>query len=201
MSEGLLEFLNRYASVSAADFTELMQRVEIKEYDKKVRLTEIGRVEEHMYFVVKGLTRKFFYKGKDEIITHLVKEGGIIGSAASFFSGLPSKYIVETIEPSTLISITREKLEALYRSDNRWEKVGRMMTTHFFLQQEFRNLDNIRLSTRERFVSFMKENPDLLQRVPQKYLASYLNIKPETFSRMKHLMLEKKQGPEKISQA
>ena len=49
-------------------------------------------------------------------------------------------------------------------------------------------MDNIRFSTRERFVKFMNENTDLIQRVPQKYLASYLNIKPETFSRLKHLM-------------
>lgn len=191
MSEGLLEFLNRYSSISADEFESLMKKVEVKEYDRKVRLTDIGEVEQHMYFVVKGLTRRFFYKGKDEIITHLVKEGGIIGSAVSFFTATPSHYIVETIEPCTLISITRDKLEELYRSSKRWEKTGRMMTTHYFLQQEYRILDNIRFSTRERFLTFMKENPDLLQRVPQKYLASYLNIKPETFSRMKHLMLAK----------
>ncbi|TAL48861.1 MAG: cyclic nucleotide-binding domain-containing protein, partial [Chitinophagaceae bacterium] len=107
MSEGLLEFLNRYASVTADDFNVLMQRVEVKDYGKKVRLTEIGEAEQYMYFVVKGLTRKFFYKGRDEIITHLVKEGGIIGSAVSFFSGAPSRYIVETIEPCTLLSVSR----------------------------------------------------------------------------------------------
>jgi len=199
MSEGLLEFLNRYASVTADDFNVLMQRVEVKDYGKKVRLTEIGEAEQYMYFVVKGLTRKFFYKGRDEIITHLVKEGGIIGSAVSFFSGAPSRYIVETIEPCTLLSVSRNNLEELYRSGNHWERIGRMMTTHFFLQQEYRHLDNIRFSTKERFIIFMKDNPDLLQRVPQKYLASYLNIKPETFSRMKHLLLAKHPVQEKIT--
>ena len=68
------------------------------------------------------------------------------------------------------------------------ERLGRLMITHFFLQQQLWELDILRFNTRERFVHFVQNNPDLLQRVPQKYLASYLNMKPETFSRFKHLL-------------
>jgi hypothetical protein len=50
----------------------------------------------------------------------------------------------------------------------------------------------IKLTPRERFLDFVHKNPELLQRVPQKYLASYLNIQPETFSRFKHLLRERK---------
>jgi hypothetical protein len=46
----------------------------------------------------------------------------------------------------------------------------------------------VKLTPRERFIAFVTKNPDLMQRVPQKFLASYLNIKPETFSRFKHLV-------------
>ena len=63
---------------------------------------------------------------------------------------------------------------------------------HFFLQVEYQILDNIRYTTKERFVNFMKQNPELVLRVPQKYLASYLEIQPETFSRLKHLMVKEK---------
>jgi CRP-like cAMP-binding protein len=191
MFDGLMDFLNRYSSISADEFKELIKRLEIKDYDKKTRLTNTGETEQYLYFVVKGLTRKFLYKGKTEVITHIVKEGGIIGSAASFFSRMPSKYIVETIEPTTALSISRQDLEELYSSSNKWERIGRMMITQFFLVQEYRLLDNIRYTTRERFLHFMQENPDLLLRVPQKQLAAYLNIKPETFSRLKHLTLKK----------
>jgi hypothetical protein len=60
-----------------------------------------------------------------------------------------------------------------------------------FLQKELWELECIRYSTKERFLRFMSDNPELFQRVPQKYLASYLNIKPETFSRLKHLLRRK----------
>ena len=65
------------------------------------------------------------------------------------------------------------------------------MMADFLLEKEYLLLDSIRYTPRERFLHFMKEQPDLLQRVPQKYLASYLDIKPETFSRLKHLMYMK----------
>ena len=188
MINDLLTFLNQFIKVSIEEFAELITWAEPRQFEKKTMLTRPGEVEEYMYFITSGLIRKYFLKKDQEIITHLVKEGGIIGSGESFLTGKPSKYFVETLEPTTAFAISREKLEDMYRSSKKWEKLGRIMTTQYFLVQEMRIMDNIRYSTRERFVKFMKENTDLLQRVPQKYLASYLNIKPETFSRLKHLM-------------
>ena len=86
----------------------------------------------------------------------------------------------------------KNDLEALFTSDKKWEKFGRKIITAFFLQIEYHNLDMIKYSTKERFVNFMKQHPDLVLRVPQKYLASYLEIQPETFSRLKHLMVKEK---------
>jgi CRP-like cAMP-binding protein len=185
MKEGLLEFLNQYAAVSAQDLEELMGQVEVCNYNKKTRLTDIGETEQHMHYIISGLARIYFPKGKEEIITHIVPEGGLVGSAASFFSGMPSKYIVETLEPTTTLVITKQKLENLYQSGKKWEKISRLMITKYFLIQENQLLNNIRLSTKERLKKFMEENPAIVQRVSQKYLASYLNIKPETFSRLK----------------
>jgi CRP-like cAMP-binding protein len=191
MLNDLMTFLNRFIEVSIDDFAELIAWTEPRQFEKKTILTKPGEVEEYMYFITSGLIRKYFLKKDHEIITHIVKEGGIIGSGESFLTGKPSKYFVETLEPTTAFAISRDKLEEMYRSSKKWEKLGRIMTTQYFLVQEMRLMDNIRFSTRERFVKFMKENTDLLQRVPQKYLASYLNIKPETFSRLKHLMIVK----------
>ena len=188
MINDLLTFLNKFVKVSIEEFAELIAWTEPRQFEKKTILTKPGDVEEYMYFITSGLIRKYFLKKDQEIITHLVKEGGIIGSGESFLTGQPSRYFVETLEPTTAFAISRQKLEEMYGSSKKWEKLGRIMTTQYFLVQEMRLMDNIRFSTRERFVKFMNENTDLIQRVPQKYLASYLNIKPETFSRLKHLM-------------
>ncbi len=188
MINDLLTFLNQFIKISPEEFAELIAWTEPRQFEKRTILTKPGEVEEYMYFITSGLVRKYFLKKDNEIITHIVKEGGILGSGESFLTGEPSRYFVETLEPTTAFAISRQKLEEMYKSSKKWEKLGRVITTQYFLVQEMRLMDNIRYSTRERFVKFMNENTDLLQRVPQKYLASYLNIKPETFSRLKHLM-------------
>ena len=191
MIAGIFNFLNQHTTVTEAEFQFLMTKATSDNFNKKDRITGIGEVENRMHYIGKGLVRKFFYRDNEEVITQFVKEGGLISSTASFFSRKPSGYIVEAMEPTTTFSISYDDLESLYSLGNKWEKIGRIITTHFLLQQEILLMDNIRLTVKERFKKFMNENPDLIQRVPQKQLASYLNIKQETFSRMKHLMYDK----------
>ena len=188
----LRKYLSQFVVLADEELDALMNEIEVSSYDKKVRLTDIGDVEMYLHFIVKGLARKYFYKGKDEVITQLAREGELICSSVSFFSAKPSGYIVETIEPTTFYSLHREKLEQLYNRFPNMEKMSRLIITELFLQKEYWELERIRYTTKERFVRFMEDNPDLFQRVPQKYLASYLNIKPETFSRLKHLLRNKK---------
>lgn len=192
MFEALQTFLSQHVNIAPTDFQLLATKLEVCNFKKKERLTEIGEMENYLHFVSKGIIRRYFYKEDEEIITHIVKEGGVIGSSASFFSGFPSRYVVEAMELTTTFRISKSNLESLFSSDNKWEKVGRKIISHFLVDQETHLLDSVRLSVQQRFVKFVSENSDLIMRVPQKYLASYLNIKQETFSRMKHLMLDKK---------
>jgi CRP-like cAMP-binding protein len=121
-------------------------------------------------------------------------EGHIILSQESFHSRMPSEYFVETIEPSVLISIRFDDLEELYNSSKKMEHLGRLVITHTMMIKDRWQMQMVKMTPRERFLNFVMKNPDLLQRVPQKYLASYLNIKPETFSRFKHLLRSHARG-------
>lgn len=184
----LQKYIGRFMTLSPDELAAVTKVMEVRSCDKKVRLIEAGQTEDYLHFVNKGLLRKFFYKGGQEVITQLAREGELICSSVSFFSGMPSTYVVETIEPSILLSLHRNELEKLYVQYPRMETLGRLLITDLFLQKEYWELDRIRYDTKERFVRFVLENTDLFRRVPQKYLASYLNIKPETFSRLKHYL-------------
>lgn len=192
MFEQIRQFINQHIELTEEEFQTLASKFRPVHFDKKTKVVDIGEIATTIYFVIKGITRRYFYRGKQEVITHLVRENGIMGSVISFLTGEPSRYVLETIEPVTALAISKQDLEALFLSDKKWEKFGRKILTSFFLQIEYHNLDNIRFSTKERFINFMKQNPDLVMRVPQKYLASYLEIQPETFSRLKHLMVKEK---------
>jgi CRP-like cAMP-binding protein len=188
----LQKYIDQFIDLPAEELEALINSIEVRSVDKKVRLTDIGETEKYLYFVIKGLARKFFYKGKEEIITQIAKEGELISSSVSYFSGLPSGYVIETVEPTTFYSLHHDRAEQLYSKYPKLERLSRLIITELFLQKEVWELERIRYSTKERFLRFMTDNPELFQRVPQKYLASYLNIKPETFSRLKHLLRAKK---------
>lgn len=194
MVDSLKLFLDQFVKLSEADYAQLKERIKVKQYHKKELMIKAGETEQHLYFVTKGLIRQYFNLGKEDVIIDIISEGTITGSVTSFLSGSPSRYFMETMEPTTVFALSKQSLEELYLSDNKWERFGRILTAHFFLLQERHILDNIRLTMKERVINFVRENSDLVMRVPQKYLASYLDIKPETFSRMKHLLFDSRRN-------
>ena len=191
--DGLHHYLSRYLPLTRAEFQLMLPYVEIREYDKKVKITREGETERYINIVARGLVRKFLpVKGGEQTI-QLAVEGHIIHSELSFFYRTPSNAVVETIEPTVLLSISYDSLEQLYSQFPKLERLGRMIVTDLFVKKDIRYFDQLRKTTRERFLDYIKTHSHMLQRVPQKYLASYLNIKPETFSRLKHLMRPRKE--------
>lgn len=187
-------YLNRFVDFHESEFIEWIKPcLSIRKFPKKKTLLTTGDVEDYVNFLSSGLARKYFVKASEEINIQLATEGQLIYSNASFHSRLPSEYVVETIEPSTFVSISHDALMNLFGRNAKMERLGRLIVTENLVAYDTRQLDMIRLSPRERFLDFVDKNPELLQRVPQKYLASYLSIQPETFSRFKHLLKEKKE--------
>ncbi|HEV3251064.1 MAG TPA: Crp/Fnr family transcriptional regulator [Puia sp.] len=190
--DAVRNFVSRFVNLNDEEFSLFSQTLEFREFDKRKPLTREGEIENYLNFIVSGLARKYFYRNKEEMVTQIAKENEVISVYNSFLSGTPSTYVIETIEPTTFVSISKQNVENLYISNPKMERLGRLIVTQQFLNKESWEYDRMRLNSHERFIHFIKENPDLLQRVPQKYLASYLNIKPETFSRLKHLLKRKR---------
>lgn len=188
MLDDFNQFLSKYVEISTDEYSMIEPLLEVRHYDKKVKLIDIGEDENYLNFVVRGLVRKYFYKGKEEVITQIAKEGELISSSVSFLSGTPSSYVVDTIEPTVFVSLSKQIIEQLYATDPKWQRAGRLIISDLLIQKETWELDRMKFTTKERFVRFVTANGDLFQRVPQKYLASYLNIQPETFSRLKHFL-------------
>ena len=187
--KSLLDFLNKFIPLSLNEYNELIAPCIIKRhFDKKSIITTAGEVENYINFIDSGLVRKYYKKANDEVNTQISNEGHIIHSQESFHSRTPSEFSIETIEPTELSSMTYECLEKMYSSSEKMQRLGRLVITATMVLKDKWLSQLVKLSPRERFISFVTRHPELMQRVPQKYLASYLNIKPETFSRFKHLV-------------
>ncbi|MEK7226984.1 MAG: Crp/Fnr family transcriptional regulator [Bacteroidota bacterium] len=184
-----LEYLRKFINLSDEEFAQyLVPVIKIRKFEKKEVLTRAGEVENNIYFITKGLIRKYYLKHRAEINTQLSFEGHIIHSQESFHSRTPSEYSVEAIEPGIVFAMTYYDMEALFARSPKLEHMGRLIITHTMVLKDRWQMQIVKMTPRERFLHFVTRNPELMQRVPQKFLASYLNIKPETFSRFKHLL-------------
>lgn len=192
----LQQFIEQFIPLTGEEFAQLKKRSSVVHVRKKDIITQAGETENYLYFIARGLIREYFFKAGEAITSQVVAEGTLFGSVTSFLTGTPSHFCIEAMEPCSLVTIQKGQLEDLYRNSPQWEKFGRILTTHFVIRKEREVMLRYRLTPRERFLQFMQENPQLLQRVPQKYLASLLQIKPETFSRMKHLLYK---SPKKMN--
>jgi CRP-like cAMP-binding protein len=187
----LQDFLRRFIDLSEEEFLQWQPYFELRYINKKKVLVHKGEVEDYVNIVAQGLVRKYMKVKKGDVTLQIAPEGHMVHSENSFHRRTPSEIITETIEPTWLISISYQNLQELYDKFPKAEKLGRQFATEMYIIKEKRFFEILKKSTREIFLDYMKTHPQMLQRVPQKYIASYLNIKPETFSRLKHLLKKK----------
>lgn len=185
------QFLNKFVSLSQEEYDQFIKPiVTIRKFDKKTTILKAGETESYINFIISGLVRKYYKKDREEINTQISYEGHIIHSQESYHGQHPSEYFIETIEPTVLVSIRYDDIEKAYDASHKLERMGRKIVSQAMIIKDGWQMQMIKHSPRERFINFVKRNPELVQRVPQKFLASLLNIKPETFSRFKHLLRE-----------
>jgi CRP-like cAMP-binding protein len=185
-------YLQRFMELSRQEFDQLSPFLELRVFDKKALLVQTGQVDDYLNIVMKGMVRKYILTKKgSEATLQLATEGHIIQSEISYHTRRPSDVILETLEPTVLISIHFDNMQQALQTVPGVERLGRAMITQMFIKKDMRYYDQLQMTTRERFLAYVTNHPHMLQRVPQKILASYLNIKPETFSRLKHLLRKK----------
>ena len=189
LPEQFVSFLRHFASITDEEINRhFLPVIKIREFDKKQLITRAGDIENYINFILKGVVRKYYISNREEKITQLAIEGHLISSQESLYTQTPSEYHIEAIEPTTLVSVANSDLEKMFAQSHAMERLGRLIATHTMVLIDKRQMSIGRQSPRERFLDFMEMHPEIIQRVPQKYIASFLNIKPETFSRFKHLV-------------
>jgi CRP-like cAMP-binding protein len=189
--EYLYRYFHRFMPLTNKEIMELLAYCEFRQFDKKETLVHEGETENYLSMVVEGLAMKSVKVKKNEVILQLATEGHVISSELSFLTRTPSQVIIKTLEPTMLVSISYDKMQDALENYPPGEMLGRMILEQMYIIKDERKFIWQAKDMRQRFLDYIEHNAHMLQRVPQKYLASYLNIKPETFSRLKHLTRKK----------
>ena len=179
------KYIGRFMPITREELVELLQYCEIRKFDKRSIIVHVGEVDNYLNLVVKGSVRK------DEVILQLATEGHVVQSEISYLTRSPSMVVVETLEPTILLSLTHDKMEEALDKFPKGETLGRMIISGMYIKKDENRYNRLSKSTRQRFFDYIDHHQHMLQRVPQKYLASYLQIKPETFSRLKGLLAKR----------
>lgn len=136
-------------------------------------------------FVTRGGLRMFYNIKGHEACKDFQFEGQFTGSIASLVTNQPSKFSIATLEDTTLLEISSNDLLNLYDEYKVWERFGRLYVQMMFIYKEKREASLLFDSSTVRYTNLLNELPQHIQRIPLKYLASYLGVKPESLSRIR----------------
>ena len=171
LSDGLVEDLNKYAI--------------IKEYKKDEFILKAGKVSDYTSWILKGLIRSYYLKDIEEITTKFLWEGAPVTSLYSYYNRKPGNENIVALEDTTLACMHYDHMKYLYHTYPEFNFVGRVITEKYLYMLEIEVYNLRKQTAADRYNSLVKHLPDLLQRVPLKYLATYLGMNLETLSRIR----------------
>lgn len=149
-------------------------------------LVEIGQVNQYMNFIEKGCVRFFFMRDDGQDMTrNIAFENQFATGLASFISGQPSMEALQTLEDSRLLRIKRDDFYELLNRVPQWEKFYRNYLEYAYMNNLNIYKREIMKDAMERYKELLRIHPEVVKRLPNKIVASYLNMSPETLSRMK----------------
>ena len=145
----------------------------------------MGETERYLSFVEEGIIRLYIPKLENDITFAFVFENSFISAYDSFLTQLPSSYAVETITQTVLWRLSYHDLQVIYDETAIGNKMGRKASEDLFLKKTKRELSFLNDTAEERYVKLFSERPEVIQRIPLKYIASYIGVTPQALSRIR----------------
>ncbi len=160
---------------------------EVKEYKKKEILLQANTICKNIFFVNSGLLRIYFTDNSGrESSFHFVPEHDFATDYESFLQHTPSKYYIQALEDTQVVIISNAMVLDGYKKLRYGEKLGRIITEKYFILYCKKIQALYTQTPLDRYREMNKLFPFILQRVPQHYIASYLNISSVHLSRLKN---------------
>ncbi len=164
-------------------FRSLTKTISLKRNDFFI---DEGRIAKYIAFVIEGVLHSYSIdeKGEKHVI-QIALENYWISDLYSFFSEEPALFNVQAIETSEIIVLSKESFSKACDTIPAFERFFRILIQNAYVASQRRVSKIYKNSAEERYLAFIQEHPEVIQRVPQHYIASYLGIKPQSLSRIR----------------
>ena len=190
MQDLLFDFISKYVSLTAEEKNVLLSLDIFRSVKKGTILLKEGQKSKDSYFVLKGCIRKYYILDGEEKTTAFFTEMEAL-TPHCVVSKTPSEYYISCVEDSILIVSNADMELEVNRKFPKFETMCRIFAEEILAKQQI-DFDEFKTSSPEqRYLNVLESRPDLIQRVPQHQLASFLGMKPQSLSRLRARILEK----------
>jgi len=179
------ELARRYSTMTHEELDLLESILVPLKYGKNEMILREGETCTNIYWVVKGLVRQFYFKNGKEVTEYMATESSIVMCIESLFLEQPTHLQIKAIEPSVLIALPKADLEAVAMKSVNIQILYRKILEESLILSQI-HADMLRFeSAQDRYQKLIKRQPQLVLRAPLVYIASYLQMTPETLSRVR----------------
>lgn len=176
----------KLVAIPDEEWVFLLSQLEYRTFPKGAFLAQPGEMADQIHTIMRGVVRIFYADGEGkEFNKQFGIEFSTVGSYSSLIFGQPCRYYIQALEDTSTASCSKALIDQLYERHPCWERMGRLGAQQYLLFKEKREEELIINTLEERYQVFLREYPDLYQRIPQYHIASYLGVTDVALSRMR----------------
>ena len=184
------ELARKYSTMTHDELDTLESILVPMKFTKGQTILAEGEVCRNIMYIAKGLVRQFYFKKEKEVTEHMSVEGGMIMCIESLFKEEPTKLQVEAIEPTIMYFLPKQRLEEVALHNVNIQILYRKILEESLIQSQI-HADLVRFETaQDKYKRMCKLAPQVILRAPLVYIASYLQMTPETLSRVRTAALK-----------
>lgn len=186
------EHLKKYIDFNEAEWILFSQHLSFAKLKKKHYFAESGKVCNKVGFIIKGSVRYFHIKDGEDITGYFSFENEFLSAYKSYLTGLPSHVYIQALEDSLLITFAKKDMDEMLNDPMlayKMERFGRLIAEQYLCCYEDRVTAFITQTPEERYLELLSTGRQILQRMPQHYVANYLGITPVSLSRIRRRVL------------
>ncbi len=183
--QDLYDHYNSMTAIPVEEWIKFTNEARLRKIKKKETLLHVGENADKYYVVLDGILRMFYIDNNgNEFIKAFRQKFDLASPYGELIQQKPSRITIDAIEDTEILEISYQKIMDFSKGHNCWEKLAVVMLRIHFLFKEQREYDLLILDAKQRYHSFIKDFPSLINRIPKFQIASYLGITPVSLSRL-----------------
>ncbi|WP_298313403.1 Crp/Fnr family transcriptional regulator [uncultured Aquimarina sp.] len=189
------QYLDSYVKVCPQlkkdELNFIKDNLSITQLGKRQFYLKSGQIQKEMSFVHKGLLKSYYIDKQGKKVTiSFIDENSYAADYPSFIQQKPSKYYIETIEPSIMVNLSYTAMQKAYENYKNFENYGRLIAEQILLKKQDRIESFLFENAEERYIRFIKKNQNILPRISVSDLSSYLGIERQSLTRIRKKMIQ-----------